>query len=421
MTDTRITRQRKAVENVEETEGDGNQTNVSDNTMKSEGGKEMDVVAKHTGTPDQEVTLETIQNSIVLLHEKLDAQQLTQEQCGENVQNNSSRLDTLETDYQKLREENRGLRAEMSLIKAIVSKQSAELDLLKRQSTDQQARSMRQNVLFHGIPEEKNENCTTKMTEMLRKLKYPNTFGFEVVHRLGIYNPQSDRPRPIIAKMGSFSQADLLLKFGSKVKDQLRITPQTPTELRERRKQLVEVAEAARQKDRSCTSKFIAGELYLNNERHVHPLPRPTVRDILLMSDAEKKEAAETKFITTSRVVDGSTFTVRCAEAHSLPDCRALYKSLLLHPDNMSATHNTAAYRLYKPDGASLQDGYTDDGEHAMGRAVRDAMHALNIRNAIVFVTRHYGGTHLGPKRFSVVKELIEEVAKKFKTPGTND
>ncbi len=114
MTDTRITRQRKAVKNVEETEGDGNQTNVSDNTMKSEGGKEVDVVAKHTGTPDQEVTLETIQNSIVLLHEKLDAQQLTQEQCGENVLNNSSRLDTLETDYQKLREENRGLRAEMS-------------------------------------------------------------------------------------------------------------------------------------------------------------------------------------------------------------------------------------------------------------------------------------------------------------------
>ncbi len=230
MTDIRITRQRKAVENAEKTEGDGNQTNVSDNTMKSEGGKEMDVAAQHTGTSDQEVTLEIIQNSIVLLHAKLDAQQLTQEQCGKNVLSNSSRLNTLETDYQKLRKENRGLRAEVSLIKA--SKQSAELDLLKRQSTDQQARSMRQNVLFHGIPEDKNENCTTKMTE----LKYPNTFGFEVVHRLGICNPQSDRPSPIIAKMGSFSQADLLLQFGSKVKDQLRMTPQTPTELRERRK-----------------------------------------------------------------------------------------------------------------------------------------------------------------------------------------
>ena len=53
---------------------------------------------------------------------------------------------------------------------------------------------------------------------------------------------------------------------------------------------------------------------------------------------------------------------------------------------------------------------YNDDGDFGMGRAVRDAMQNENARNIAVFVTRFYGGNHLGPKRFSAVKELVKTV-----------
>ncbi len=38
----------------------------------------------------------------------------------------------------------------------------------------------------------------------------------------------------------------------------------------------------------------------------------------------------------------------------------------------------------------------------------------MGVNNVAVFVTRRYGGTHLGPKRFTIVKELIKSVLKQL-------
>ncbi len=86
-----------------------------------------------------------------------------------------------------------------------------------------------------------------------------------------------------------------------------------------------------------------------------------------------------------------------------------MYKTLLLSPKNASAAHNTAAFPLYKPNGAISDTGYTDDSEHGMGRLVRDAIIESNGKNVAVFVTRHYGERHIGSKRFTVVKELVKQ------------
>ncbi len=88
-----------------------------------------------------------------------------------------------------------------------------------------------------------------------------------------------------------------------------------------------------------------------------------------------------------------------------------MYKSLLWNPNNMAATHNTAAYRLFSPEGARITDGYNDDGEHGMGKVVRDTLHRLDSKNVIVFVTRFYGGKNLGQKRFELVKDLVKRVS----------
>ncbi len=76
----------------------------------------------------------------------------------------------------------------------------------------------------------------------------------------------------------------------------------------------------------------------------------------------------------------------------------------------MAATHNTATYRPFSPQGATTTDGYNDDGEFGMGKVVRDTLHRLNVKNIIVFVTRFYGRKHLGQKRFDTVKEMVEKV-----------
>ena len=81
----------------------------------------------------------------------------------------------------------------------------------------------------------------------------------------------------------------------------------------------------------------------------------------------------------------------------------------------MAAPHNTAGYRLFSPEGAVTKDGYHDDGEHGMGKTVRDTLLQNDAKNLIVFVTRHYGERHLGPKRFDIVKEMVKVLIKKVK------
>ncbi len=80
----------------------------------------------------------------------------------------------------------------------------------------------------------------------------------------------------------------------------------------------------------------------------------------------------------------------------------------------MDATHNSAAFRLYQADGARTSSRFVDDGEQSMGRVMRNKLQESGAQKVSVFVTRNNGGKHTGPKRFSVVKDLIKQVVEKL-------
>ena len=134
------------------------------------------------------------------------------------------------------------------------------------------------------------------------------------------------------------------------------------------------------------------------------------------MTAQERAGAAHNVGFTQATATEGgSRFTVRGAKVDTIEDCRKLYRHLMLDPTNMAANHNTAVYRLYSPIGARTSDGYNDDGEFGMGRTVRDYLQQLDARNVIIFVTRIYGGVHIGPKRFTIVKDLVKQVIETMK------
>ncbi len=99
----------------------------------------------------------------------------------------------------------------------------------------------------------------------------------------------------------------------------------------------------------------------------------------------------------TGKSCHGCTFVARAAEAYRLSDVRELYRALMLNPQNMSATHNVAAYRLYNPQGAKTEEGHNDN-DYGICKTVKDALGKKNAKNFAVFITRFYGGKHLGPK-----------------------
>ncbi len=76
-------------------------------------------------------------------------------------------------------------------------------------------------------------------------------------------------------------------------------------------------------------------------------------------------------------------------------------------PKLRSATHNVMGYKV-----GGAQD-CDDDGEHGAGKGLLFTLQQLNVDNIVVVVSRHFGGTKLGPVRFkhinNVARCLIEQ------------
>ena len=104
-----------------------------------------------------------------------------------------------------------------------------------------------------------------------------------------------------------------------------------------------------------------------------------------------------------------STFVARVARVTSADEA-ALYVRHLLATDKKAraATHNVTAWRVRGAGGTSFQD-CDDDGEAAAGGRLLHLMQLMDVWDAVVVVTRWYGGVKLGPRRFAVMNGVARD------------
>lgn len=93
--------------------------------------------------------------------------------------------------------------------------------------------------------------------------------------------------------------------------------------------------------------------------------------------------------------VKGSRFIGHCFYVDNIDS--ALVKLNEIHKKEFSATHNCYAY-LVGLDEKQRQFKYSDDGEPSgtAGKPIYDVLKGSDIVNALIVVTRYYGGTKLG-------------------------
>lgn len=89
-----------------------------------------------------------------------------------------------------------------------------------------------------------------------------------------------------------------------------------------------------------------------------------------------------------------------------LNDVHLAYKKLFR--EFPGADHIAAAFS------AEGEEGYQDDSEFGSGYRLLNVIKDAKLLNVSVFVVRYYGGEHLGPQRFTVMKELAEEALHKI-------
>ncbi|KZS98580.1 ribosomal protein S5 domain 2-like protein [Sistotremastrum niveocremeum HHB9708] len=135
------------------------------------------------------------------------------------------------------------------------------------------------------------------------------------------------------------------------------------------------------------------------------------------------------KLIHESKVIEdrNSTFVASLYRASSQKQAQSAIDHVkhVVHASN-KASHEMAAWRfmtlksgkdgLGGPEDFELRSGSADDGERYGGSKILNIMQKEGVIDAVVIVSRWFGGTMLGPIRFTHIEDCAREVCRDFKS-----
>jgi len=171
--------------------------------------------------------------------------------------------------------------------RARVALMTRDIDALRQVNTDLseevvnlQSRSMRDNLLFFGLPEEatgqarRDENCTKKIIEFcVDHLAIPDAgarFKIDRAHRIGNY--AVNKKRPVVVKL-NFHQDKLFIKKKAATllnrDSDFRVGDQFPKVIQDRRKELYPRMAQARREGKEAFISF--DTLYIDGQRFKAP------------------------------------------------------------------------------------------------------------------------------------------------------
>lgn len=164
-----------------------------------------------------------------------------------------------------------------SKLKKLETDQNKTEGDLKAQVLDIQCRSMRDNLIFYRLPEERDEtddDCVRKILTFIEdNLAIENAstdIKLHRAHRMGRYNPS--KIRPIIAKFAFFPDRERVRKNAGKLKDtNFGISQQYPKEIMDTRRKLVPIMKAARGNQQDAY--IVVDKLYIDKVLYKEPLP----------------------------------------------------------------------------------------------------------------------------------------------------
>ncbi|XP_061404653.1 protein IMPACT isoform X2 [Lethenteron reissneri] len=105
-----------------------------------------------------------------------------------------------------------------------------------------------------------------------------------------------------------------------------------------------------------------------------------------------------------------STFQAHVAPVVTTKQVKLVLRKLLENKKLASATHNIMAYRIDCPGKHAFLQDCDDDGETAAGGRLLHLLQILDVRDAVVVVSRWYGGVMLGPDRFKHINNCARGV-----------
>lgn len=299
----------------------------------------------------------------------------------------------------------------VDILSDIVIKQHREIEELKAQMTDTQARGMKCNLTISGIPQAPNENCIAAVQKFIvEKLQITDKLiPIDQAYRFG-----TGKVKTMLVVLRHWSDKAIIFDHvknlkGLKVEGvQCFVSSQLPEALNEkRRKNYSCMAENKKQPTKHRLPYSIKqGELLFKDQPIIPKVHPPFPRDLLSLPDPELER------INAIKITEGlceereeSTFRGYAISATGPEQINDAYKKMkLMHGQ---ATHIACAYKLSKWKPPYQQDG-CDDYEHGSSRVMLQAIQDSGMSDVAVFMVRYYGGKKLGPLRFDLIKKVSE-------------
>ena len=171
------------------------------------------------------------------------------------------------------------------------------------------------------------------------------------------------------------------------------------------------------------------GKLYVQNTEFRSKIVKPNVHVLLKLKQDEIVELNKVgDKVKAGAVVEKSSskFQGFVADVSTIDEVNKTYE--WVRYQNLSSRHTICAFRLPGPMFPEMQDFY-DDEEHEAGKKLLDYMIETEQESRVIFVTRNYDGTHIGPQRFDCIIDAAKsavnqkpynEVANEFQFSWTD-
>lgn len=325
----------------------------------------------------------------------------------ECMKGSESRVDLLTKEVIALREE-------LDIAKGIIHKQSNQIAVLQNRQVDMTARSMAQNIVISGIKGDAPDgDAKTDLLCFLDdelEVEPSENEAIQVVHRLGQFVRGSHRP--IVFRCPDSLRKRIFENTYKLAGKSFSVNRQLPEALSENKREIRQLIKSQNKLEEHLSEEnksriqVINNKLYINGQLKRKRLLPPKPEDLFPGVD-ELEKMNSIKFCeATKNPIKGSEFKAMACVVNKMNDVHLAYKKV--YRDYPSADHVAAAYYT------EGEGGYQDDSEFGSGYRLLNVIKDHKLGDVAVFLIRFYGGEHLGPQRFSVMKELASEALGKL-------
>ena len=296
----------------------------------------------------------------------------------------------------------------MEVFTELMARYEDRIQYLNNRCNYIEAKAMKSEMIFFGLLD--NKQPCAKIAETFLK----DVLGLtEVPDILYAYWKGKGPNKPMVVRFVKQSAKGLIYSNVSKLKDRKNANdrpyrlddhlPEEMAEIQHRYGQIISSNKKLLDGDRR-EIKRKNGQLLVENQIYKKKVQAPTAKTLLNMDmdDLQKVKQMEVAH-SEDKKEGGSKFKVFATKVTNLVEVRDFMEHMRRR--FIEATHVVVSYRLAGLCKAYDED-FVDDQEHGMGRRMLDLLVKRNCINTAVAMVRHYGGQHIGGKRFEIVRDL---------------